>query len=73
MSLRDRDSGSVAATVRSGSDGRFQAALPPGDYVMEADMPQAMFCKPVDVTIGPGTYTDVTVKCDTGLRPPHPS
>jgi hypothetical protein len=71
--LSDRASGSAVATVRSGSDGRFQVALAPGDYVMEADLPQAMFCKPVYVTVDPATYTDVTVKCDTGLRPPDPS
>ena len=71
--LRDGVSGPVVATVHSDPDGRFQVTLPPGDYVIEAEVPQAMFCKPVDVTVVPGRYTAVTVKCDTGMRPPHPS
>lgn len=65
------DSEEVVATVRSGPDGRFLVALPPGDYVLEpvpptpGDLPRAA---PVPVTVGAHRFTSVTVVFDTGIR-----
>ncbi|WP_367321911.1 carboxypeptidase-like regulatory domain-containing protein [Streptomyces sp. HUAS ZL42] len=61
-------SGSVVATERSGHDGRFQLALRPGAYVLRATAGPGTTCHPIDVTVSPGTFTDVTVHCDTGIR-----
>jgi len=66
--VRGRSSAATAATVGTGPDGRFQVALPPGGYVVTVETPKAEHCDPVDVTVASGRYTDVTVRCDTGIR-----
>jgi hypothetical protein len=72
--LRVLEAGSndVVATVRSGDDGRFRVALPPGSYVIESLPPTPgnpfPFAKPVDVTVRAGLFTEVTVLLDTGIR-----
>ncbi|MFD7444636.1 carboxypeptidase-like regulatory domain-containing protein [Streptomyces sp. NPDC059909] len=67
--VRVRDaSDALVATVSSGHDGRFRASLRPGTYVLEATAPGSVGCHPIGVTVPPGTYADVTVRCDTGIR-----
>ncbi|MGW2559106.1 carboxypeptidase-like regulatory domain-containing protein [Streptomyces sp. NPDC001514] len=67
--VRVRDaSDALVATTRSGHDGRFRASLRPGEYVLEATAPGSTGCHPIGVTVTPGTYANVTVHCDTGIR-----
>jgi hypothetical protein len=67
MRLEDRETFSV----RSGSDGRFRLALPPGDYEVQALVTAgAMFAKPVNVTVTAGEFVHVDVPLDTGIREP---
>jgi len=64
--------GSVeVATVRSGSDGRFEVALEPGHYVLQAMVEAGgpgMFAKPLEVDVSANAWVDVTVSVDTGIR-----
>jgi hypothetical protein len=67
--ITDSD-GNVVTSVSSGSDGRFQVLLPPGDYVIQPDNgpdgnPSSI---PQPVTVAPGEFEDVEVDYDTGLR-----
>jgi hypothetical protein len=56
-------------TVRSGSDGRFQAALAPGHYTLQADRLQPIrTSKPIDVIVFAGRWTRSTVPVDSGIR-----
>ena len=65
MRLEDRETFSV----RSGSDGRFRLALPPGNYEVQALVTAgAMFAKPVNVTVTAGHFVHVNVPLDTGIR-----
>lgn len=63
--------GKTVAQTTSGSDGRFELALPPGLYTLEAivdpDGP-GMSAKPVDVTVTAGSFADVVVPVDSGIR-----
>ncbi len=66
-----RADGSVAATGRSGPDGAFRFAAPPGSYQLVADYGAAGGlggCPPVDVMIEPDRYTWADVACDTRIR-----
>ena len=58
----------VVATERSGRDGSFRLALRPGAYVLRATAGPGTTCHPIDVTVSPGAFTNVTVRCDTGIR-----
>jgi hypothetical protein len=67
MRLDDREE----FRARSGSDGRFRLALPPGDYEVQALVTTgAMFAKPVNVTVSAGDFVRVDVPLDTGIREP---
>jgi hypothetical protein len=62
--------GDIAATVRSGTDGRFVVELPPGDYVLQAragtTFPTAP--SPQPLTILAGATVSVTITYDSGIR-----
>jgi hypothetical protein len=67
MRLEDRK----VFRVRSGPDGRFRIALPPGTYEVQALVTAgAMFAKPVNVTVSSGGFVRVDVLLDTGIREP---
>jgi hypothetical protein len=67
----------VATEVESGAeypvdtdaDGRFEIPLEPGTYevtiVSESSPP---FAKPQTVTVEPGSFAEITVSVDTGIR-----
>lgn len=61
----------IEATTTSDASGRFELALPPGNYTLEAvlgpDDP-GMFAKPVDVTVPSGAFVEVVVPVDSGIR-----
>ena len=56
-------------TVDTDADGRFELPLEPGTYevtiVSESSPP---FAKPQTVTVEPGSFTEITVSVDTGIR-----
>jgi len=57
----------VAATFTTDADGRFSVAVPPGSYTLrsKAGLPAL---RSSSVTVDAGTYTDVMLRADTGLR-----
>jgi hypothetical protein len=66
----EASSGKVVTTIRSGEDGKFRVALPPGSYRLEP-VPASgglPFGKPIDVVVRPHTYEEVTVSFDSGIR-----
>lgn len=64
-----RVGGGTVGWTRSGEDGRFSIGLRPGQYVLDPEsgdpFPSAT---PVEVEVTEGTYTDVTIYFDTGIR-----
>jgi hypothetical protein len=66
-----RDGEPLDETATSDESGRFELQLPPGDYTLEAIVPEGgpgMFARPVDVTVPAGGFVDVVVPVDTGIR-----
>jgi Carboxypeptidase regulatory-like domain len=66
-----RDGEPIDSTATSDGSGRFELRLPPGDYTLEAIVPDGgpgMSAKPVDVTVSAGGFVDVVVPVDTGIR-----
>lgn len=72
VQVKDAASGDVVATVSSDADGRFTVEVPPGRYVMEGVPPTPgspfPLAKPLDVTVRPHRFTEVTVSFDSGIR-----
>jgi hypothetical protein len=59
-----RASGAEAAHTRSGKDGKYAAAVPPGNYSVQATSPDVSFtCRPVDVTVTSGSYANANIEC----------
>jgi carboxypeptidase family protein len=56
-------------TVATDADGRFRLPLEPASYevsiVSESSPP---FAKPQTVTVDPGSFTEIVVSVDTGIR-----
>ena len=56
-------------TVQTDAEGRFELPLEPGSYdvsiVSESSPP---FAKPQTVTVDPGSFTQIVVSVDTGIR-----
>ena len=71
VEVRALTDGEAIAQTTSGGDGRFELELPPGRYTLEAvvgpDGP-GMFGKPVAVTVTAGTFVEVVVPVDSGIR-----
>jgi hypothetical protein len=61
--------GGAGYTVETDTDGRFELPLEPGTYeisiVSDSSPP---FAKPQSVTVEPGSFAEVTVSVDTGIR-----
>lgn len=64
----DRTHGVAFATSDAG--GNFQISLPPGDYIVMAGPNGVPFpsCTDTGATVGPSSYTEILVSCDTGIR-----
>ena len=57
--------------VTTDSDGRFHLPLPPGRYVLHpSNLTGALHpaAAPIEVEVGSGVYTAVTVPFDSGIR-----
>jgi len=54
--------------TKTDANGHFVASLPPGDYMVGAGDSNLPRCTQVSATVGPTSYTQVTVSCDTGIR-----
>lgn len=66
-----QDGEPLDVTATSDESGRFELQLAPGQYTLEAIVPSdgpGMFAKPVDVTVSAGSFVDVVVPVDTGIR-----
>lgn len=69
--VRSLPEGDLVDTVRSGADGRFRIALEPGSYRLEPLSPGEGVppsAAPVDVTVEPGAFAEVTITYDSGIR-----
>ena len=69
IAIRDTN-GNQKAEVRSGADGLAVIDLPAGEYVLEPQPVQGLMggAKPMNVTVGDGGPTEVTILYDTGIR-----
>lgn len=65
----DAESAPVAR-VTSGPDGTFQVDLPAGEYVVtpESGTDTYPIAQPVSVVVSPGSYAEVEINYDTGIR-----
>jgi hypothetical protein len=61
-----------ATSVSSRGDGRFRVRLPPGTYTVEATAQRASPLprppSPLQVQVGRGRFTAITITYDTGIR-----
>jgi hypothetical protein len=56
-------------TVETDSQGRFELSLEPGTYeVSIASESSPPFAKPQTVTVNPGSFAEIVVSVDTGIR-----
>jgi hypothetical protein len=68
VEARDQ-AGHLAATARSGSDGRYRLSLPPGQYTLTvASSGSFPRCPTRTATVVAGEVATVDVSCDTGIR-----
>lgn len=58
---------SVVATVATGADGRFSVALGPGSYVLRSKSGLPAL-RSQSFTVATGSYTEVELHADTGMR-----
>jgi len=58
------------AGITSGPDGKFQVDLPPGEYVVAPATGADTYpiAQPVSVVVSPGSYAEVEINYDTGIR-----
>jgi hypothetical protein len=62
--------GEMVAEDVTDAEGRFEVSVEPGDYVAQAvvDAGGPTSAKPVDVTVPPDGFAQVTLPVDTGIR-----
>jgi hypothetical protein len=58
--------GTVVARATTDADGRFRIEVEPGEYVVTAEA--GMSCELMDVRVAEGSYVDLDVPCDSGIR-----
>jgi hypothetical protein len=61
----------IVKEFSSGANGKFKIDLPPGEYAIQsAASSNALFprCATSAVTVAAGSYTNITINCDTGIR-----
>ena len=65
------ENGTVVGTITSGADGRFEIALPPGNYLIQprpGDGGVPFATSAIPVTVVADDYADVEVDYDSGIR-----
>lgn len=66
--IRDA-SGDFVGRVRSATDGTFRAGLAPGDYVLHPESGSPFpTAGPLAVSVSAGTWTEVLISFDSGIR-----
>jgi hypothetical protein len=69
ITIRREPSGTVAAQVRSASDGRFSARLSPGRYLLEPRNGMPFPRAPSRaITVSRHRFSTVTIQFDSGIR-----
>jgi hypothetical protein len=58
--------GQEVARTMTDTDGSFRVAIAPGEYVVTAEA--GMSCELMDARVAPGSYAEVDIPCDTGIR-----
>lgn len=58
--------GETVARGTTDAQGGFRIAVAPGEYVVTADA--GMSCELMDARVTEGSYVEVDVPCDTGIR-----
>lgn len=58
--------GQEIAGTTTAADGTFTMVLGPGRYVLTAEA--GMSCELIDARVARGTYAEVDIPCDTGIR-----
>jgi hypothetical protein len=58
--------GKVVARATTNADGTYNIRVAPGDYVVTADA--GMSCDLMDASVTDGTFAQVDIPCDTGIR-----
>ena len=58
--------GTEVARTTTAADGSFTVELEPGEYVVTAEA--GMSCELMDVRVSAGSYADMDIPCDTGIR-----
>lgn len=68
--LRATEAAGAVTSFRSGEDGTFRVALPPGTYVIHGAGEGAgpPTCTSPEFEVLAGAYTEVAVGCDSGIR-----
>ena len=62
--------GEFVGEASTTTDGRFEFALEPGEYIASAVVEPTGVggASPMTVTVGAGAWTEVTLSVDTGIR-----
>ena len=71
LEVTEAASGRPVKTFQSDEQGRFSVALPAGEYVIrgaDSSKPFPRCSSPGPFTVRTGSFTEVAVSCDTGIR-----
>ncbi len=71
LAITTADQAIVIAEINSDENGRFTAALVPGEYAIRSAAAANIlpYCSSNDtIKVNDGSYTETTVYCDTGIR-----
>ena len=69
--IKNRISNEEIKRVSVDKNGYFKIPLPPGDYILDAKNKTGNvlpISKPIDITVSPDKFTDITVIFDSGIR-----
>lgn len=66
--FRASDTTHALVITQSDAKGNFEASLPPGEYLIGAGESMLPRCAQESASVGPDSYTQVTILCDSGIR-----
>ena len=58
--------GEVVARTTTNGHGAYRVTVAPGRYVVTPDA--GMWCQPMNVRVTAGAFSQVDIRCDTGIR-----